>query len=126
MKANVARFLSAAGMLFAATAVGLIDTGGNSSATVMPRYCGFYDLNPPRGELTGYYYHCGDNFILIKFHWTQGSTGTSCIEPWGELPFYKDGQHEIINAYYVTTPPNLLGPPGNQMCSVGQPKSASS
>jgi hypothetical protein len=109
MKANVARFLSAAGMLFAATAVGLIDTGGNSSATVMPRY-----------------YHCGDNFILIKFHWTQGSTGTSCIEPWGELPFYKDGQHEIINAYYVTTPPNLIGPPGNQMCSVGQPKSASS
>lgn len=121
MNANLARALSAAGMLLAATAVGTTDTG-NPSAAGMSRYCGFYDLNPPQGEVTGYYYHCGKSFILIKFHWTQGSTGTSCIEPWGQRPFFKDGQHEVINAYYVKTPPNLIGPPGNQMCSVAQPR----
>lgn len=122
MNVNVARALSAAGMLLAATAVGMVDTGGNPSAAVMPRYCGFYDLNPPQGELTGYYYHCGNSFILIKFQWSQGSTGTSCIEPWGQRPFYKDGQHEIVNAYYVTTPPKLTGPPGGQRCSLSQPR----
>lgn len=122
MNSNVARALSAAGMLLAATAVGMIDTNGNSSTAIAPRYCGFYDLNPPQGELTGYYYHCGNSFILIKYHWTQGSTGTSCIEPWGQRPFFKDGQHEIVNAYYVTTPPRLTGPPGDQRCSLGQPQ----
>lgn len=122
MNANVARAVSAAGMLLASTAVGMIDTGGNPSAEVMPRYCGFYNINPPRGELTGYYYHCGNNFILIKFHWNQGSTGTSCVEPWGQTPFYKDGQHKVVNAYYVTTSPNLTGPPDDQRCSLSQPR----
>lgn len=122
MNANLARAISATGMLLAATAVGMIDTSGTPSAAAKPPYCGFYDLYPPQGELTGYYYHCGNSFILIKFHWTQGSTTTSCIEPHGQKPFYKDGQHEVINAYYVTTPPNLIGPPGNQICSVGQPR----
>jgi hypothetical protein len=122
MNVNTARALTAAGMLLGATAIGMIDTSGNPSAAVVPRYCGFYDLNPPRGELTGHYYHCGNSFILIKFHWSQGSTGTSCIEPHGQRPFFKDRQHEVVNAYYVTTPPNLTGPPGNQRCSVGQPR----
>ncbi|MCP2243328.1 DUF6355 family natural product biosynthesis protein [Lentzea aerocolonigenes] len=122
MKANFARALSAAGMLLAATAVGTVDTSDDASASVMPRYCGFYEISPPRGELTGYYYHCGDNFILIKFHWDQGSTGTSCVPPWGQTPFFKDGQYKVVNAYYVTTPPNLTGPPGNQWCSIGQPR----
>lgn len=121
MNANTARALTAAGMLLAATAVGMIDTGGTAAA-VMPRTCGFQEINPPRGEVTGYYTHCADNFILIKYHWSTGNTGTSCIEPWGQRPFFRDGPHKIVNAYYVNTPPNLSGPPGNQWCSTGQPR----
>lgn len=122
MKANIARALSAVGMLLAASAVGMIDTSGNSAAAVTPQRCGFYEINPPQGELTGRYIHCGPSFILIKYHWSQGSTGTSCIDPWGQRPFFRDGPHRVVNAYYVTTPPNLLGPPGNQMCSLRQPR----
>jgi len=122
MDVNSARVLTAAGMLLASTAVGVIDTGGDSSARVMPRYCGFYAIDPPRGELTGYYNHCGDSFILIKLHWDTGSSYTVCVPPWGQNPFYKDGPHKVVNAYYVTTPPNVSGPPGNQWCSTGQPK----
>ncbi|WP_143467070.1 DUF6355 family natural product biosynthesis protein [Lentzea kentuckyensis] len=122
MNANVARSLGAAGMLLAATALGMIDTNGYSAAAITPQRCGFYEINPPQGELTGRYIHCADGFILVKHHWSQGSTGTSCIEPWGQRPYFKDGPHKVVNAYYVTTPPNLTGPPGDQRCSLSQPR----
>ncbi|MDX8053801.1 DUF6355 family natural product biosynthesis protein [Lentzea sp. BCCO 10_0798] len=122
MNANIARAFTAAGMLLAATAVGMIDTPSNTASAISPRPCGFYSLDLPQGEQTGGYVHCGDGFILIKFHWSTGTTGTSCIPPWGSRPFFKDGPHKIVNAYYVPTRPNLSGPPGNQMCSTGQPR----
>jgi hypothetical protein len=121
VNANVARSLSAAGMLLAATAVGMID-GGSPERIMPPPGCGFYELSPPHGDLTARYIHCADSFILIKYHWSQGSTGTACIPPWDQHNFYMDGPHKIVNAYYVTTPPNLSGPPGNQMCSLSQPQ----
>ncbi|WP_285647875.1 DUF6355 family natural product biosynthesis protein, partial [Lentzea sp. NBRC 102530] len=74
------------------------------------------------GELTARYFHCGNSFILIKFHWSTGTTGTACVPPHGQIPFYKDGQHKVVNAYYVTTRPNLTGPHGNQRCSLRQPR----
>ena len=122
MNVNSARALTAAGMLLASAAVGMIDTNGDSPARVMPRYCGFYAIDPPRGELTGYYNHCGDSFILIKLHWDTGSSHTSCVPPWYQEPFYRDGPHKVVNAYYVTTPPNLTGPPDDLRCSLSQPR----
>ncbi|MFS8103544.1 DUF6355 family natural product biosynthesis protein [Lentzea alba] len=122
MNANTARAFTAAGMLLAATAVGMIETNSPTASAITPQRCGFYALNPAQGEKTGGYIHCGGSFILIKYHWSTGSTGTSCIEPWGSRPFFRDGPHRIVNAYYVTTPPNLTGPPGDQRCSVSQPR----
>ncbi|WP_434450199.1 DUF6355 family natural product biosynthesis protein [Lentzea sp. E54] len=94
----------------------------NAASTIFPRPCGFYSFNLPQGEQTGGYVHCGDSFILIKAHWSTGNTFTSCLPPWGSRPFFKDGPHKVVNAYYVSTRPNLSGPPGNQTCSTGQPR----
>lgn len=123
MNTNVARAVSAVGMLVAASAVGMIDDGSGSAARIMPPPgCGFIQLSQPVGELTGRYIHCADSFILIKFHWSGGNTGTACMPPWHQHPFYRAEGQRVVNAYYVTTPPNLLGPPGNQMCSLAQPR----
>ena len=122
MNGRLARFATAAGMLLATTSLGLFDSPSNAAEQIMPQRCGFYEINPPVGELTGRYVHCADSFILIKFHWSNGSTGTTCVPPWWQIPFYRDGQHRVVNAYYVTTPPNLTGPPHDRRCSLGQPR----
>ncbi|WP_285641895.1 DUF6355 family natural product biosynthesis protein, partial [Lentzea sp. NBRC 102530] len=91
MKSNVARTISAAGMLLATAALGMIDDHGTRSAKIMPPPgCGFIALPQAVGELTARYFHCGNSFILIKFHWSTGTTGTACVPPHGQIPFYKD------------------------------------
>lgn len=123
MKPNIARALSTAGMLLATSAVGMFDGASNSPARIMPPPgCGFIPLPQPVGDLTARYYHCADSFILIKYHWSGGGTGTACVPPWYQRPFYRSGDQVVVNAYYVTTPPNLMGPPGNRMCRTGQPQ----
>ena len=123
MNTNVARAITAAGMLLVATAVGMIDSPEARSVEIMPPPgCGFIELSQPVGELTARYFHCANSFILIKYHWSTGNTRTTCVEPWGQVKFFRDGPHKVVNAYYVNTPPNLIGPPGNQMCSFTQPR----
>ncbi|MET9629056.1 DUF6355 family natural product biosynthesis protein [Lentzea sp. NPDC006480] len=121
MNRRLASVLSAAAMLVAAAAPG---TPNAAAATRIwpPPGCGFIPLPQPVGELTARYFHCAGTFILIKFHWDNGNTGTSCVPPWYQVPFYRDGTHVIVNAYYVSTPPNLSGPPGQEWCSLSQPK----
>lgn len=122
MNRPLASFATALGMLLASSAAGMIDSASSSPARVMPAYCGFLELAQPQGELTAHYYHCGKHFILIRFHWSQGSTGTRCIEPWGTDRFYKDGPHRVVNAYYITMPPNLVGPAHDLRCALSQPR----
>lgn len=122
MNGRLGRAATTVGMVLATTAMAMIDMPSASATRIMPPRCGFYEVSPPAGELTGRYVHCADSFILIKFHWSTGSTGTACVAPWWQIPFYRDGQHKVVNAYYVTTPPNLTGPPHDRRCSTGQPR----
>ncbi|RDI25420.1 hypothetical protein DFR72_108112 [Lentzea flaviverrucosa] len=121
MNRRLASVLSAVAM-FAAAAIA-DPQEADASARIMPSPgCGFVPLPQPVGELTARYFHCADSFILIKFHWSGGNTGTACESPWAQHPFFRSGGQVVVNAYYVPTPPNLIGPPGNQMCSVSQPR----
>ncbi|MEU3642929.1 DUF6355 family natural product biosynthesis protein [Lentzea sp. NPDC034063] len=121
MNRRLASVLSAAAM-FAAAAIA-DPQEADASARIMPSPgCGFVPLPQPVGELTARYFHCADSFILIKFHWSGGNTGTACEPPWAQHPFFRSGGQVVVNAYYVSTPPNLIGPPGKQMCSVSQPR----
>ncbi|RAS58996.1 hypothetical protein C8D87_11649 [Lentzea atacamensis] len=122
MNRRLASAATALGVLLVSSAVGMIDRAAGSTAKAMPAYCGFLELAEPQGELTARYYHCGKHFILIRFHWSQGSTGTRCIEPWGTDNFYKDGPHKVVNAYYIKTPPNLVGPVDDLRCALSQPR----
>lgn len=122
MNGRLARTATAVGALLASTALGMIDSPAASAERIMPPRCGFYELDQPVGELTSRYVHCADGFILIKFHWSEGSTGTACVPPWGQHPFFRDGRYRVVNAYYVTTRPNLTGPPNDLRCALGQPR----
>ncbi|WP_394620156.1 DUF6355 family natural product biosynthesis protein [Lentzea sp. JNUCC 0626] len=119
MSGSIARTLIMIGTALATTAVGMI----NEPATkIMPPQCGFYELSPPYREMTARYSHCGDSFILIKFHWNTGSTGTRCVAPWEQQPFFKDGPYRVVNGYYVKTPPNLGYSNGQHFCLTRQPQ----
>src|SRR5687767_12523312 len=111
MNRGLARTATAAGMLLASTALGLIDVPSSSAEGIRQPRCGFYEVNPPQGELTGRYVHCGPSFILVKYHWSRGSTGTTCLPPWDQHSFFRDGPYTVVSTYYVTTRPNLTGPP---------------
>ncbi|MET9225583.1 DUF6355 family natural product biosynthesis protein [Lentzea sp. NPDC003310] len=121
MNRRLASVLSAAAM-FAAAAVTAPQEAGAVASLMPSPGCGFVPLPQPVGELTARYFHCDDSFILIKFHWSGGNTGTACVAPWHQHPFYRSDGQRVVNAYYVKTPPNVIGPPGSQMCSVSQPR----
>jgi len=120
MNQRLARLTTAIGMVLASTAISLLNHTPSEAAA--PQWCGFYELNPPQGEQTAGYVHCGRNFILIKYHWSQGSTGTACIEPWGRHGFFMHGPYRVVNAYYVNVAPNLQGPPHDFRCALSQPQ----
>ncbi|MGW6928440.1 DUF6355 family natural product biosynthesis protein [Lentzea sp. NPDC054927] len=109
-------------MVLVSVALGLIDSPSSAAEPNELPPCGFSELNPPRGQQTARYYHCGGGFILIKYHWSRGSTGTTCLPPWDVHPFFWDGEYRVVNAYYVTTRPNLTGPPDDLRCSLVQPR----
>ncbi|GHH62454.1 DUF6355 family natural product biosynthesis protein [Lentzea cavernae] len=120
MSSRLTNVLCAVGM-FLGTAMSSAPDA-NAHARIVPAPgCGFIPLPQPVGELTARYYHCADSFILIKYHWSGGNTRTTCVSPWGQVPFFRLVGQVVVNAYYVTTPPKLSGPPGNQMCSHYQP-----
>ena len=121
MNRRLANVLSAAGM-FAAAVVANAQHADASAKIMPPPGCGFIQLPQPVGELTARYFHCGGSFILIKFHWSGGNTGTACVPPWDQRPFFRAEGQVVVNAYYVSTPPNLTGPPGDQRCSLSQPR----
>ena len=120
MNRRLANVLGAVSV-FAAASVANAEDADASTRIMPPPGCGFIPLPQPVGELTARYIHCGGSFILIKVHWSGGNTGTSCIWPWEHHPFFRSDGQVVVNAYYVPTPPNLSGPPGNQWCSQVQP-----
>lgn len=120
MNRRLANVLSAVSM-FAVAAANNAAEAIPSGRIMPPPGCGFVQLSEPIGDLTARYFHCGDSFILIKIHWSGGSSRTSCVPPWYQLPFYRAEGQVVVNAYYVSVPPNLSGPAGNQMCSLSQP-----
>lgn len=71
---------------------------------------------------TGSYLHCSNSFALIKFVWSNGASGTTCLGPWGDTKFYPDGRREVTKAYRVAKPPNTLKDArGQAICSATQP-----
>lgn len=121
MNRRLANLLGAVGMFAAAPVANAEDT--DAPVRIMPPPgCGFIPLPQPVGELTARYFHCADSFILIKVHWSGGNTGTACLPPWDQHPFFRSGGQVVVNAYYVSTPPNLTGPPSDQRCSLSQPR----
>ena len=121
MNRRLANVLGAVGMFAAASVTSAHDA--DASARIMPPPgCGFIPLPQPVGELTARYYHCANSFILIKFHWSGGNTGTACLPPFYQHPFFRSDGQEVVKAYYVSTPPNLSGPPGGEWCSFTQPR----
>ncbi|WP_442916486.1 DUF6355 family natural product biosynthesis protein [Lentzea sp. DG1S-22] len=68
--------------------MGLIDAPLSSATRIIPPRCGFYEVSAAVGELTARYAHCADSFILIKYHRSTGTTGTSCVSPWWQVPFF--------------------------------------
>ncbi|MFB9905344.1 DUF6355 family natural product biosynthesis protein [Allokutzneria oryzae] len=84
------------------------------SASAAP--CGWYKIGD-----TGYHNHCGTGLILVKYHWSNGNTGTTCQGP-GIIPFYPDGPHQRVNAYYVPKKPaTMINAAGQEICRTGQP-----
>lgn len=78
--------------------------------------CGWSKL-----KRTGYFRHCGSQLVLVKFHWSNGPTGTTCMGP-GTRPFYPDGRHEVVKAYSVAKPPaTMRNAQGKLICRAGQP-----
>ncbi|MGI5506473.1 DUF6355 family natural product biosynthesis protein [Lentzea sp. CA-135723] len=108
--------------MFAAAAIGNAPEADAATRIMPPPGCGFVRLPQPVGELTARYFHCDDSFILIKFHWSGGNTGTSCVPPYHQRPFFRSDGQTVVNAYYVTTPPNLTGPPSDRRCALSQPR----
>ncbi|GAA5159651.1 hypothetical protein GCM10023321_41110 [Pseudonocardia eucalypti] len=71
---------------------------------------------------TGTYRHCANSFALIKFVWSNGASGTTCLGPWGETKLYPDGRHEVTRAYRVSKPPSTMkNAQGKTICRAGQP-----
>ena len=105
------KFLALALPLFAALGMTAVAT---PSADAEP--CGWYKIGR-----TGYHNHCGSGLILVKAHWSTGHTFTTCQGP-GVIPFYPDGPHEVVNAYYVPKrPATMININGVEICRTGQP-----
>ncbi|MEV6236761.1 DUF6355 family natural product biosynthesis protein [Lentzea sp. NPDC051838] len=121
MNHRLANVLGALSMFASAVVTNAQDA--DAAVRIMPPPgCGFIRLPQPVGELTARYFHCANSFILIKFHWSGGNTGTACIPPFYQHPFFRADGQEVVNAYYVSTPPNLTGPPDDLRCSLTQPR----
>lgn len=84
--------------------------------------CGFYRTNHDPAGTASRYKHCADTFIMIRIHWSEGTTHRLCVEPWQMLPFWPDQDgHVVVNGYYIPDPPRLLTTPlGTQRCSLSQ------
>lgn len=80
--------------------------------------CGFYKVEPNVGSLTARYKHCGSGHIMIKWHWSNGSTSSDCVEPWGEYSFHRFHGHVVVNAYYMPVRPNVfVNSDGRRVCN---------
>ncbi|SDD56685.1 DUF6355 family natural product biosynthesis protein [Actinokineospora iranica] len=88
-----------------------------SPASAAP--CGF----SVDGVGNGTYVHCANTFVLVKGHWSGGSTFTNCFRPW-EIGYYgPDAGQRVVKVYYVPVRPNLVTfPNGTVGCSLYQPR----
>ncbi|WP_106196963.1 DUF6355 family natural product biosynthesis protein [Umezawaea tangerina] len=84
--------------------------------------CGFYFTNPDHNSATARYLHCGNSFILIQVDWSNGWHQRECVPPWYSVPFYPDGPHRVVNAYYVPVAPDLIDDGQHRICRTGQPQ----
>lgn len=108
----------------AALALPMQLTGSAAAQVEAQGACGFYFTNPDHDNgVTARYYHCADSFILIRIDWSEGSHYRVCVYPWESRPFWPDGPHTVVNAYYVAVAPNLfVDVDGNEHCSLTQPQ----
>lgn len=114
---------TAAGVLLA-TMVGAPATA--SAAPAMEQAsdlpCGWFRTNHDPQGTTSRYRHCADTFIMIRIHWSNGVSQRLCIEPWDNHPFWWDGDHVVVNAYYIPDRPRVIvRPDGSAFCAASQP-----
>ena len=93
-----------------------------SAQVSMDGTCGFYFTNPDHERATARYYHCGNSFILIQVDWNTGWRQRRCVRPWYSIPFYADGPHYVVNAYYIPVPPDLIEDGDHRICRTAQPQ----
>lgn len=97
-------------------------TGPASAETSADGRCGFYFTNPDHERATARYLHCGNSFILIRVDWSNGWHYRVCVPPWYSIPFYPDGPHRVVNAYYVPVAPDLIEDGEHRICRTAQPQ----
>lgn len=120
---NMARRRIVAAVVTVLLAFAVLPSGSMAAQATAGKACGFYFTNPDHDSgVTARYDHCGDSFILIRIDWSEGSHYRACVYPWSSEPFWPDGPHRVVNAYYVPVAPNLIDYGGGQHCSLTQPQ----
>ncbi|SDJ02140.1 hypothetical protein SAMN05192558_10486 [Actinokineospora alba] len=114
---------TAAGILLAPLISAPVTAGAppqGEQAGALP--CGWFRTNHDPAGTTSRYRHCANSFIMIRIHWSNGASHRLCVEPWENIPFWRDGKHIVTNAYYIPDRPRvIIRPDGSRYCGASQP-----